>query len=200
MNTSPVLSFLWRHRVKITIALGLLLLSAFSFGLGRLMASERVEYREKIKVLTVEKEKVVFREKALETKTVDREKSEKTTRKTTEVERPDGTKEKTTEETTEENEVEKQIEVRYVDRVVEKQVEVVKEVEKEVEKIVEKPLPGWRLSPMIGLNVPGVLESGLSDRQLVFGLEIQRRIVGPLSGGVWGLNNGTVGASFSLEF
>jgi hypothetical protein len=200
MNASPVLSFFWRHRVKIAVAIGLLLLSAFSFGLGRLMASERIEYREKVKVLTVEKEKVVFREKALETKTLDREKSGKTTRKTTEIERPDGTKEKTTEEVTEEKEAEKQVQVRYVDRVVEKQVEVVKEVEKEVEKIVEKPLPDWRLSPMVGLNVPGVIDAGLSDRQLVLGVEIQRRLIGPLSGGIWGLSNGAVGLSLSLEF
>jgi hypothetical protein len=197
---SPVLAFFWRHRVKVAVVLGLLFLAGFSFGLGRLTASERVEYRERLKVMTVEKERIVWREKAVEAKIVDREKSGKTTKKTTEVERPDGTKEKTTEETTEDKEVEKQIEIRYVDRVVEKQVEVVKEVEKEVEKIVEKPLPDWRISPMVGLSVPGLLQDGLSDRQLVFGVEGQRRIVGPLSGGIWGLSNGAVGVSLSLEF
>jgi hypothetical protein len=198
--TSFIPTFLLRHRLKIAVVAGLLLLAGFSFGLGRIMASERIEYRERLQVLTVEKERIVWREKAVETKTTDRERSGKTTKKTTEVERPDGTKEKTTEETTEEKEAEKQIEIRYVDRVVEKQVEVVKQVDKEVEKIVEKPLPDWRISPMVGLNVPGLLQDGLSDRQLVFGIEGQRRIVGPLSAGVWGLSNGAVGVSLSLEF
>lgn len=197
---STVIAYLWSQRRKIAIGLGLLLLCGFFFGLGRLMASERVEYRERLKVMTVVKERLVFKEKELTINDYEKTKTGKTTKKVVEIDRPDGTKEKTIEETTEDTEIEKQVEIRYVDRVVEKQVDVVKEVEKEVVKIVEKPLPDWRISPMVGLSVPGLLQDGLSDRQLVFGIEGQRRIAGPLSGGVWGLSNGAVGVSLSLEF
>lgn len=197
---STVIAYLWSQRRKIAVGLGLLLLCGFFFGLGRLMASERVEYRERLRVMTVVKERIVLKEQQLTISDREKTKTGKTTKKVVEIDRPDGTKERTTEEATEDTEVEKQIEIRYVDRVVEKQVDVVKEVEKEVLKIVEKPLPDWRVSAIVGVSTPDILQNGLSDRSLVLGVDAQRRIAGPLSGGIWGMSNGAVGLSLSLEF
>lgn len=86
----------------------------------------------------------------------------------------------------------KTVEIRYVDRV----------VEKEVEKVVEKKKlvtsrPDWRVSPMVGFNSTG---EGWVKGNLTYGGMVERRIIGGVSVGAWGLTSGQVGIGLSLEF
>lgn len=93
--------------------------------------------------------------------------------------------------------VEKVVETKYVDRVVE--VEKEKIVTKE--QRVEVGHPQWRVSPLIGVNVRDLrVVQGLSTGPLVYGAEVERRILGPFSAGAWLLSSGQGGIKASIEF
>lgn len=77
----------------------------------------------------------------------------------------------------------KQVEVREV--VVEKRVEV-------------KVSRDWRVSALVGLQ-PKLLPT-FEPGPVVFGASVERRIAGPVFVGAWGLSNGTIGISASVEF
>lgn len=64
-------------------------------------------------------------------------------------------------------------------------VEVVREVE--VVRQVRAPLPDWRLSGMVGLDIPGA--------HAVYGASVERRILGPIHVGAWGLSSGSFGVA-----
>lgn len=69
-------------------------------------------------------------------------------------------------------------------------VEVVREVE--VVRQVRAPLPDWRLSGMVGLDIPG--------GHAVYGGSVERRILGPIHVGAWGLSTGALGVSAGVSF
>lgn len=54
----------------------------------------------------------------------------------------------------------------------------------------------WRVGALLGIGGIGA-ESGI---HLIYGLEIERSLFGPFYGGLWGLSNGSVGASLKVEF
>lgn len=81
-------------------------------------------------------------------------------------------------------------EARIETRVEVREVEVVRELE--VERIVRTPLPDWRVSGMVGLEIDRVAP--------VYGLQVERRILGPIHLGVWGLSAGAVGLGVSVAF
>lgn len=66
-----------------------------------------------------------------------------------------------------------------------------REVERRVE--VHSPLPDWRVGGLVGLSLRGGPEPA-------FGLELQRRILGPVYVQAWGLNTGAAGVGVGLEF
>lgn len=78
--------------------------------------------------------------------------------------------------------------------------EVTSEGTKEVEKVVTTTLrPDWRVAVLAG----GTLQKPLipiGDTPLVFGAEIDRRILGGVSAGVWFNTSGAAGVAVSLEF
>jgi hypothetical protein len=122
------------------------------------------------------------------------------------VTRPDGTVEvvkteevdKTETKATQEVKVEirevKVTETKIVDRIIEKEV------------LVEKlRRPDWRVSALVGLNVPNLgqvteLSVGGVLPALALGASVDRRIIGPVSAGVWGLSSGQFGLGVSFEF
>jgi hypothetical protein len=53
--------------------------------------------------------------------------------------------------------------------------------------------PQWKVSGMAGLSV-----NSLSTP--IYGAQVERRILGPISAGIWGLSNSTGGVALSLEF
>ena len=64
-------------------------------------------------------------------------------------------------------------------------VEVMRIEERRVE--VTTPAPDWRASALVGLEVRG--------GELVYGAQLERRILGPISVGAWGLSSGAAGVS-----
>lgn len=202
---SVVLSFLKNHWKPLSVVAAFILTAVGSYSLGRYGVPERVVIQEKLKVVEVEKERLVVVESTVEKKVYVSNESQRIHREEYQVKHPDGTEELTKKEDINVDKVVTDTQVKYVDRTIEK--EVVKYVDREVEKRVDvtKPSPDWRISPMLGVNagtIPGAIAAGelkLADT-VVGGLEVQRRIWGPVSLGAWGLTSGQVGVTASLEF
>jgi predicted Zn-dependent protease len=59
--------------------------------------------------------------------------------------------------------------------------------------VITNNKPLWKVSGLGGLNVHSLSTP-------IYGGEVEHRLVGPISVGVWGLSNSTGGVSLSLEF
>lgn len=173
--------------VGILAALGV----AFAFG--------RFGTAEHIRTETVEK--IVFKDRVVEKAVekivyVDRTKT-KTSKTSATVRLPDGTITETVKETTDtataiDLDAHKTI---YVDRV----VEVATDRKDTAER--DTPMPDWRVSILSGVNIPAInTATGPALNQLVIGGSVERRIVGPLHAGVWGVSTGAVGLLVGVEF
>lgn len=184
------------NRKRILVGVVLLVTHASIYSLGRIMVPERIKVEEKLKVVEVEKQVVVVQEQVKIEKVYLKDEKQRIRREEHTLAHPNGLVETKKTEDINIDSVVREQDVKFVDREV--KTEVVKYVDREVEKLVtkEKPLPDWRLTPMIGFNV----SNGFSTNQFVYGGEIQRRVLGPVSIGAWGLSSGTVGVSASLEF
>lgn len=101
-----------------------------------------------------------------------------------EVVRPDGTKEKKTTTDVKIDKTTTGVKTVTVDREVEKRVEI--------DRLVDRSRPDWRVGPMIGFDV--------RTGTLGYGGQIERRIAGPFSIGVWGMTPGVFGLTVGLEF
>lgn len=118
----------------------------------------------------------------------DRDKKLKTT--ITETTNPDGTKTKTTEITEDTS-------TKRITKVDDKQSQTDTKVDdKHESKEVEYKKPDLAVRGMVGTDVSS-LSSGLRP---IFGGEVNKNIIGPVSGGVWGLSNRTCGVSVGLQF
>ena len=51
--------------------------------------------------------------------------------------------------------------------------------------------PDWRINGLTALN---------NNRNIVYGLQVERRILGPISIGAWGVTDSTIGLSVGVEF
>lgn len=90
-----------------------------------------------------------------------------------EITRPDGTKEK--ERITEDK----------------SQESTKKEKDTKESTLIANKKPDWRVNGLAALN---------NDRNIVYGLQVERRILGPISVGAFGLTDTTVGLSVGIEF
>lgn len=63
-------------------------------------------------------------------------------------------------------------------------------VEQSLSLVEPSALPDWRVSGLVGL----------SRQDLVYGASIERRVLGPVHAGVWGLSSGAVGLSVGFDF
>jgi len=81
-------------------------------------------------------------------------------------------------------------EARAETRVEVREVEVVREAE--VFREIRTPLPDWRVGAMIGVD--------LSGPGPAYGLQVERRIFGPIYVGAWGMSTGAVGIGVSVTF
>lgn len=99
------------------------------------------------------------------------------------------------------------VETRYPDGTVKKETHIVdkgtvvidKSKEGSSEKdsssttVVSYNKPQWKAAALLGIT-----DYSLDNR--VYGLEVERRILGPIFVGAWGLTNKTIGVSAGLEF
>lgn len=64
--------------------------------------------------------------------------------------------------------------------------------EKESLKIVESKKPDWKVSALVGYS--------FDKKNEVYGLDVQKRMLGAISIGVWGTTEKTAGLSIGYEF
>jgi hypothetical protein len=168
---------------------------------GRMGNPEKIVFKDRIEEVIVEK--IVIQEHVVEKKVYVQAKKEKTRKETTTTKAPDGTETtKTVEEThtdtdTHENEDKTTERIVYQEKIVERIVER--------EKLVLSSQPDWRIAAGAGVSIPttflGKSEIGVPGlRGAVIQLEIDRRIIGPFSMGVFGNTQGVVGLTISGQF
>lgn len=190
-----------RYRKHIALGLAALALCAASFSFGRFSQDEKVVYQDKIVYQDRVVEKIVEVEKVVEATEDKVEKKRVVKRSVVEKTSPDGSVEKRVDETLDEGESSSKIEVKYVDRVVYVEKEKETSLDQEQSISTSKTLPDWRLGLLMGASPVDIATSReLAMDDLVLGVEAQRRLIGPVYGGLWGFNNGTVGVSLGLEF
>jgi hypothetical protein len=216
MNLSTTFSFIKTHWRPVLACLAVVL----SFVGGRWLAPTppaKIEIQEKVVEKIVEKEvikvveKLVVDQKVVEAEVQKRMKDLETsvdkiiTRTTTT--KPDGTIIST--ETIEVHKKKKEtvIEIKYVDRVVETKVFVDRVVEKVVDRVVEVVVEkktvidnrkDWRVGVLVGAQPTFLPVPNLGA--LSFGGEVERRIVGPVWLGAWGISNGSMGLKAGIDF
>jgi|ERR1051326_3912424 lipopolysaccharide export LptBFGC system permease protein LptF len=170
-------------RTKIIISVVAL---AVAFASGRWLAPTKVKIEKEVVV----QEKIVEVEKKSTQTDKDQEKHKKTVKK--EITRPDGTKEVIT--TTEDDTNTKQVTKVEDDK--SKQDDTTK-VEKETKEVTRSGSP-VTISLLTGASLK--FENGLSAGPVVYGASVSKPILGPISMGLFGLNNGTFGVSVGLIF
>lgn len=149
-----------------------LALCGFSYGLGRYLTPDKIITKE----VTIEKE--VIKEVVKENTNI----KKNTQTKIVETTFPDG----------------KYVKETYIldqDTVViekDKVVSVDKEVTKQVEKIIENSKPQYGVAAGAGYN--------LDQLKVVYNVQVERRILGPLFLGAYGTTNREVGALLKMEF
>ncbi len=164
------------------------------------------------------REKIVYVDRAVSSvdtdkilnaiKTLSQQKDVHTTKKTvkapdgtitTEVETTDKTK---TESKTETHEQEKKVEVRVEERLVYKDRETI--------KTIERNRPQWSLELQPGFDFGSAIGGGARYnlfpssigvlKHAIVGMSIERRIIGPFSGGIWANSAGMAGLTLRIEF
>jgi len=183
---------------------------AGSFVAGRLLVPEqpaRVEYKDRIveKEVTTESQKAMMTafenlrlemEKVRETQVVERYH-----REVLETKLADGTytKKVTVDKNIDSHtkETETKVEIKVVE--VEKKVETIRT--EYVDKVVEKNVivdnkRNWRVSPMVGVDLKQIL----TGVKVVGGASVERRILGSIWLGGWGLSSGEAGIKAAVEF
>lgn len=173
-----------------------------AFAFGRYLVPPNVVFKDQLKIVEVEHQVVAVQEKVRVEKVYIQEESKRIHREEHTVAHPNGMVETRKTEDINVEKVVKENGIQYVDR------EIIKEVEKrvDVEKLVEKKVevqvrPDWRVTPLVGLDVPRAISNPVAAQSaIVFGGQVERRILGPISAGAWGLSNGNVGVAVSVEF
>lgn len=198
-----VSDFYSQHKKKVWIAAAAVVYTLVVFGAGRFSVAKKVQ--EKAKETVVAKTDTKADTKTSDNKTTDLDKDvDKHTKKII-IERKDGTKITKVDTNTSTHVVKKEVEIRYVDRVVTQ----VKEVEKKVEvtKTVEKALPNWTVSAKLGTTFNDFKVTPVAPyvSPFLLGVEVDRRIVGPVWLGAWGttdlhLKSVSGGLSVGVQF
>jgi hypothetical protein len=170
-------------------------------GIGWSLRPSQVKVEEKVKVVEVEKQVVVEKEvirveivRIKDTSVVERWHREKT-----EERRPDGTV------------IASEVEDRNIDTVVKEKenstqvkiVEVERQVVVEKERLVEKKITPVLAQWHVGVLGGGRLDISTMESTWVIGVEVERRIAGPVFAGAWTVGGpGTVvgGVKLGLEF
>lgn len=199
---NEALQSLWtNHRKGILIAAAITAVALIGYAFGRWAQPAKVVTVEHTTEVTVDTESTKLREELKLTQDKLTELQKHVHTEETETKTPDGkvVKTRTTDSTT--VKVVHDTVVKYVDRDVVH--ETVKYVDREVlkEKTVEAKKPDWLVSPMIGVDLANLkIAQGLTTGPFVFGASVQRRVLGPIYVGPFGLSNGTVGVVGTLEF
>lgn len=169
----------WRCGVAVLVA------ASLAFLAGRGFAPEpRVELREveRVRVQVVESVRIV------EVKVRDESTRARRVVERTRVEHPDGTKIEHEVERAEVATTSSEASSSSTDRQAAAQLEASRETAIKV----DPARPQWRAGALVGLE--------LLELRLVVGGLVERRILGPVSVGAWGLSSGSAGLAVTVEF
>lgn len=162
------------------------------YAFGRFSAPDKVVEVETVKTLTVEKEDTKAREQVKELLAENIRLKQHVRRERISVTRPDGTTETRETETVDTDRTSDARKER--DEV--REVEVVRSIyvrgEKTKEIRVERIRPEWRIGAL------GVVD--FHQNKVGAGAIVERRILGPVSIGLWGVSTGQGGLALTLEF
>lgn len=187
-----------------------LVLVGAGYAAGRYATPDKIVVTEKI--VTVQTEKAVSTmetDKILNAlQTLNRNNDVKVIRITEKA--PDGTT-RITETSEDKSKIASKTESQSKERQVEtKIVEKLVYQDREVTKTVERSRPQWALALQPGFDVAGALgrgdgysllpSSGSVLRHVVIGASLERRILGPVSGGIWANTAGMGGVTLKVEF
>lgn len=187
-------------RKWLIVACVLVVSHLLAFAGGRFLVPPKIVIQEQLKIVEVEHQVVAIQEKVRVEKIYMESENQRIHREEHTVAHPNGMVETRKSEDINVEKVIKENGIQYVDR------DIIKEVEKkvEVEKLVEKRIeshPDWKLSPLVGLDISRVMSNPTAPQSaIVLGGQVERRVLGPVSAGVWGLSNGNVGVAVTVEF
>lgn len=214
---------MFKPPAPVVIAFVALALVGGGFAAGRYATPDRVEYKDKIVEVEANVDAYVaeinkLQEEVHTLKTTIATAKNVTTKKvikkapdgtvTTTIDTVDTSKiDKTVDEKDSKKEQETKVEIRVVEKLVYKDHETL--------KIIERNRPAWALSLMPGFDFAGAFGHGTPVnlipnsllptsipglRHIVIGTSIERRIIGPFSGGIWANTAGMGGLVLRLEF
>jgi len=203
-------TFAWLKSPKgrgVAIVLGILLLFGVGYAVGRYAAPTKTVVTTQTKVVTQVKEHVIVKHdvqvKMVAHKVYIRAKAQNTHTVTETTKKPDGTVVTKTTTDTSSSDVTANTEGKKTEAashtVADKTEEKKQVATKKTKKVVENNRPNWAISPMVGVNLSGLKLTNPVFKP-VFGLQVERRIVGPFSVGAWGLSSGQVGVELTVRF
>lgn len=192
---------LLQNRIVQLVLVGVSLL-VVGFFAGKYSTPEKVVEKVRIEKVEVEKQVVVAQEKVRIEKVYIKDYTKHVHREETEVMHPDGLVEK---KKTEDENVEKVVKenaIQYIDREVVKYVDRKVVDEEEVEKRVENKRASWRVNALVGTEVTHLHLEATAPyvSPIVFGGQVERRVIGPIWVNGYGLSNGTVGLGLGMEW
>lgn len=200
-----------KYKKQLIFALALVLSWAGFYCEGRQHAPTKVQYQDKVvyQDRVVYKDRIVTVEHTTENKDTqdDRVAHKHTVTTTKEITKPDGTTEKTTViDTDVDSSRNKKTDVDLITNTKTDQkldISKTEKVSQEVKLQQSFERSDWRVSGMVAvdlthLDIPRLMAD--PRHNLVFGVEVDRRIIWNVSVGIFGLTNGTAGLTLSLEF
>jgi hypothetical protein len=176
-------------------AIAVLLLTLAAFAIGRGTAPVKVEKKVEIEIVEVESVRIEWRDKIVEKKVYVKSQATSSRTEEREVRKPDGTVEKT------------KMEVRGMETLVSSGTESSSEQSgtarkdsqissKEIMSLSTENKPDWNISLLVGASTG----SKLLPPPMTAGVHVQRRILGPVYVGVWGMTDVSAGLSVGFEF
>lgn len=196
-----------KFKKLIPITIIIILVALIGYGTGRMSAPVKTVVEERIKVEQVEKQVVVEKVKT-DLQVVYVQTGQKNTHTETMTEkRPDGTViTKVIENTQTKTEVKTDTNLNKVSDMIKINEKTVAIDQSKVVTTV-RDSHNWSVSVQPGIDFAGLAGKstynaldGLAIKHFVVGASVERRLIGPMFGGVWGNTQGTGGVSIKLEF
>jgi hypothetical protein len=222
---NPILIFLEKYKKQIAVGLAATFLLVAAFFAGKYSTPTKVEYKEHVeyqdKIIYQDKityqDRVVYQDRIVEKKVYVKADDAKkhTETKTVETKRPDGTTEKVTTTTTDTDNhsvvtnTDNKTDNVNVDKSTkteeDKTVKENKNLKEDKSQLVVNDKPGWRVAGSLGIDFNKIgpkelLVTTPTQYPLVYGLEVDRRLVGTVWLGIQANTMKTGSLVLSLEF
>jgi hypothetical protein len=177
--------------------LAAMLAVALAYALGRYGVPERVVVTERVRVEQVEHQVVVTQERVRVERVEVAQAARAVHREQTTTRQPNGAVQTRVVEDERAEASRGTVERSQADTQARAESTRTEKEDAQASRTVEAARPAWRVHALVGVRLSDVLGGKLAP---AYGAALERRVLGPLSVGAWGLSTGTVGVSVSLEF